>query len=107
MQRLLSLFLVAGLILASSSCGNVEINGAINPGTSTITGFVSVVHLTSVIGGDGVTVLVTFVTFLAEGSSTTVGFCGDQTMQFPLNQMVQANFTPGQTCAAIIVIIIK
>ena len=106
MKRLLSVVLIACLTLACSGCGNVEINGAIQPGSS-ITGLISVIQLTSVIGGNGTTVLVTFVTFLAGGSSTTIGFCGDLTSQFPLNQTVQANFTPGQTCAVIIVIIIK
>lgn len=106
MKRLLSILLVASLALVSCSCGNVDINGAINPGSSTITGFVSVVQLSTVIGGDGNSVLVTFVTFLSGGSSSTVGFCGDQTTRFPLNQTMQVNFTPGQACAAIIVIII-
>ena len=106
MQRLLLLLLVSSLILACPGCGNVSISGAILPGSSTITGLVSVVQLTTVIGSNG-SVLVTFVTFLVSGSSTTIGFCGDQVSQFPLNQTVQANFNPGQTCAAIIVIIIK
>ena len=107
MKRLLPALLIACLALVCSSCGNVDINGAINPGSSTITGFVGVVQLSSVIGGNGNSVTVTFVTFLSGGSSTTVGFCGDQTTQFPLNQTMQVNFTPGQTCAAIIVIIIN
>jgi hypothetical protein len=106
-KNLLSALLIACLVLVCSSCGNVDISGAINPGSSTITGFVTIVQLSSVIGGDGNTVLVTFVTFLSGGSSSTVGFCGDQVNQFPLNQAVEARFTPGQTCAAIIVIIIK
>jgi hypothetical protein len=105
-KHLLSALLVACLTLACSGCGNVSIDGAIQPG-STVTGTITVVQLTSVIGGNGTTVVVTFVTFLFSGSSTTIGFCGDQTAQFPLNQTVQANFTPGQTCAAIVVIIIK
>jgi hypothetical protein len=105
-KRLLSALLIACLALICSSCGNVDIHGAINPG-STITGFVSVVQLSSVIGSNGNTVLVTFVTFFSGGTSSTLGFCGDQVAQFPLNQTMQVNFTPGQTCAAIIVIIIK
>ena len=106
MKRLLSTLLIACVALACSSCGNVDINGAINPG-STITGFVTGVQLSSVIGGNGNTVEVTFVTFFFEGTSSTIGFCGNQLTQFPLNQTMQVNFTPGQTCAAIIVIIIN
>jgi hypothetical protein len=40
-------------------------------------------------------VQVTFVTFLQNGTSSTIGFCGDQTTLFPLNQTVRANFNPG------------
>jgi hypothetical protein len=102
-KRLLSAFLVVSVLLLCSSCGNVFVRGAIN--FSTVSGLVSIVQLTTVID-DGSSVLVTFVTFLQEGTSTTMGFCGDQTSQFPLNQMVTTNFNPGQPCATLIVVII-
>ncbi|MBZ5598724.1 MAG: hypothetical protein LAN83_10410 [Acidobacteriia bacterium] len=105
MKRLLSAFLIVSLLLLCSSCGNVFVRGAIRTNFSTISGFVSIVQLTTVIDGNG-SVLVTFVTFLQQGTSTTMGFCGDQTSQFPLNQMVTTNFNPGQPCATIIVVII-
>ena len=103
MKRLLSASLVVALLLLCPGCGNVFVRGAIN--FSTISGFVSIVQLTTVID-DGSSVLVTFVTFLQQGTSTTMGFCGDQTSQFPLNQMVTTNFNPGQPCATLIVVII-
>ena len=103
MKRLLSLLLVVSLLLLCSSCGDIFVRGAIN--FSTMSGFVSIVHLTTVSDGNG-SVLVTFVTFLQQGTSSTLGFCGDQTSQFPLNQMVTTNFNPGQPCATIIVVII-
>ncbi|MBZ5704920.1 MAG: hypothetical protein LAN63_06165 [Acidobacteriia bacterium] len=103
MKRLLSALLVVSLLLLCSSCGNIFVRGAIN--FSTISGFVSVVHLTTVIDGNA-SVVVTFVTFLQQGTSSTIGFCGDQTSQFPLSQMVTTNFNPGQPCATLIVVII-
>ena len=105
MKRLLSAFLVVSLLLLCPGCGNIFVRGAIQTNFSTISGFVSIVQLTTVIDGNG-SVLVTFVTFLQQGTSATIGFCGDQTSQFPLNQMVTTNFNPGQPCATIIVVII-
>ena len=103
MKRLLSTFLVASLLLMSAGCGNVFVGGAIN--FSTVSGFVSIVQLTTVGDGSGGTVLVTFVTFLQQGTSSTIGFCGDQRVQFPMERMVKTNFNPGQPCATLIVVI--
>ncbi len=105
MKRLLSAILVVCLLVMCPGCGNVFIRGAIQPGFSTISGVVSIVEFTTVVGGDGSFIQVTFVTFLQQGTSSTIGFCGDQRSQFPINQMVTTNFTPGQSCASIIVVI--
>ena len=100
---LLAVFLAAHLI----GCGNVFfVGGAINPGSSSVSGLVTVVQVSAVIGDSGTTVQVTFVTFLQNGRSSTIGFCGDERDQFPVQQSVQANFTPGQTCASIVKIVI-
>jgi hypothetical protein len=101
-KRLLSLVLTASWLIFSSGCGNVFFRGAIQTG-STVTGSVSIVQLSAVTDG---TVQVTFVTFLQNGTSSTFGFCGDQTSLFPLNQTVRANFNPGQPCATIITVVI-
>lgn len=106
MQRLLSILLICSLSILSSGCGNVFISGAINPGFSTISGTVSFIQVTSVIGGNGSTIQVTFVTFFQSGTSSTVGFCGDQSAQFPMNQTVRTDFNPGPSCSTIIVIVI-
>ena len=45
-------------------------------------------------------------TFLENGAPFTIGFCGDQTGVFPLNQTVRVNFNPGQLCATVIVVVI-
>jgi hypothetical protein len=43
---------------------------------------------------------------LQSGLSSTVGFCGDQRDQFPMQQIVRAVFNPGTPCASIITIVI-
>jgi hypothetical protein len=99
-KRLLLLVLTVSLLIFSSGCGNVFFR--VQTG-STVTGSVSIVQLSAVTDG---TVQVTFVTFLQNGTSSTFGFCGDQTSLFPLNQTVRANFNPGQPCATIITVVI-
>ncbi len=104
----LSLFLLLAIcmIVTLSGCGSVFFfGGAINPGTSSITGVVSVVQVSAVIGNSGTTVQVTFVTFQRGGVPSTIGFCGDERNRFPMQQLVRANFTPGQTCASIVTIV--
>jgi hypothetical protein len=105
LTRFLSPILIVPLVLASIGCGNVFINGAINPG-STMTGSVTAVQLANALNGSGTTVQVTFVTFFQNGFSSTIGFCDDQTARFPLDQSLRVNFNPGQPCATIIVVII-
>jgi hypothetical protein len=51
-------------------------------------------------------VQVTFVTFLQNGTSSTIGFCGDQSGQFLIDHMVRIDFTVGQPCNSIIVVVI-
>jgi hypothetical protein len=93
--------------MVCAGCGNVFIQGSFQPGPSTVSGLVSIVQLSTVVGGNGTTVQVTFVTFLQNGASSTIGFCGDQRSQFPINQMVRTDFSPGQSCASVIVIVIN
>jgi hypothetical protein len=52
------------------------------------------------------TVQVTFVTLLQNATSSTLGFFGDQSAFFPLDQTVRVNFNPGQPCATVIVVVI-
>jgi hypothetical protein len=79
----------------------VFIRGVVNPGSS-VSGLVSVVQLTILDGN----VQVTLVTFLSNGASSTVGFCGDHRGQFPLNQNLRANFNPGQPCSNIVTVVL-
>jgi hypothetical protein len=68
----------------------------------TVSGLVTVVHLSITSGGSSITV----VTFAAGGTANSVNFCGDQRSQFPMNQFVQASFNPGTPCATLIAIVV-
>jgi archaellum component FlaF (FlaF/FlaG flagellin family) len=103
-KRLFSQVLLLSLFLLSAGCGNVFVRGAIEAG-STIQGSVSVVQLGNTLNGME-TVQVTFVTLLQNGTSSTVGFCGNQSVLFPLDQTVRVNFNPGQPCATVIVVVV-
>ena len=104
MQRFLAPVLI-GFLLVMSGCGNVFIRGDINTG-ETMTGSVTFVQLGNVVNGTGGTVQVTFVTFLQNGFSSTIGFCQNQTALFPLDQTVRVNFNPGEPCANLLVVVI-
>ena len=106
MKRLFCLFLVAWLVTTLSACGNVFVRGALPGELSTVNGSVSVVQLSAVIGENGTTVQITLVTLLQAGTSSTIGFCGDQRSQFPMQQTIRAEFNPGRTCASIVTIVI-
>jgi hypothetical protein len=106
LKRPLSALLSVCLVLISAGCGNVFISGALPGGVSSVSGSVSFIQLTAIIGDSGTTVDVTFVTFLQDGASSTIGFCGDQRDRFSMQETVRANFTPGQTCASIVTIVI-
>ncbi len=105
MQRLLPILVLASLCFNVAACGNVFVRGALLTNSS-ISGSVSIVELSSVMDGSGGSVQVTFVTFLQEGTSSSMSFCGNQTSLFPLNQTVRAQFNPGGSCATIITVVI-
>jgi len=100
--RLLTAFLLVVLLSFSSGCsGAFFVGGAINPNTQTVSGLITVVHVS--ISSDGS--FGTIVTFVSSGAATSVNFCGDQHSQFPMNQFVQASFNPGTPCANLIVVV--
>ena len=103
MKRLLCILPLIFLILVSVACGNITVRGATQPGA--VSGLVSIVQLSEV-GGTNGTVQVTFVTFLLNGTSSVIGFCGDQRSLFPMDQTIRAQFDQGQTCNNIIQITI-
>jgi hypothetical protein len=83
----------------------VFIGGGFQSRQSSISGTVSFVELNTVISG-GTSIEVTFVTFLQNGISSSMNFCGDQSSQFPLNQTVTTNFSPGQPCSTLVIVVI-
>jgi len=99
-SRLLLTILTALSLLYATACGDVFVRASF--GTSTFQGTVSLVQLGDMNGN----VQVTFVTFLESGAPFTIGFCGDQTSLFPVNQTVNVNFNPGQVCATIVTVVI-
>src|SRR5438128_554458 len=107
MKNLLIALLGSSLFLTSSGCGNVFFRGALGSANvvNTTTGFVSVVEFTTVFG-NGMSTQGTIVTFLFNGTSSTLTFCGDQRSQFPINQLVRVNFTPSQPCDNLLLVII-
>jgi hypothetical protein len=105
-MKSLFFFLLLSLLLTLSGCGNIFIRGALPASSSSVSGTVSFVQLSAVITGNGTTVQVTFVTLLQAGASSTLGFCGDQRSQFPIQQPVRATFHPGTPCASVVTIVI-
>ncbi len=105
MTRLLSAVLVVLLLLSSAGCGDVFVRGAVRT-VSTLQGSIDIVQLGNVVDGTGETIQVTFVTFLQNGVPFTIDFCDDQTVLFPLDQIVLVDFNPGLTCANVILVVI-
>jgi hypothetical protein len=99
LNRLLAVSLAVASLLTSTSCGNIFVRGAINPGAQSANGTVSVVEF-SASSGSGVSV--TIITLTSDGMGNTLRFCGDQTTLFPLDNQVQVNFMPGSPCASVI-----
>jgi len=100
-QRLLAALLLVVFTLSCAGCGDVFFGGVIKPGISTVNGFVSVIQVTVVNG-----TIVTFVTFLSNNTSSTLGFCGDQRHRFPMDQNVRTDFNRGQPCNSIVTVVV-
>ena len=95
------------LLICLLGCGGGSFRGAFRSGSTvfSVTGFVSIVELTTL---PGTTNLVTIVTFLPDfNPSTTVIFCGDLTQQIFLDDFTTVNFTQGPSCATALVIFIN
>ena len=106
-MRTFGLACLFALLLLIPACSNVFVRGFWNGGTQTATGFVSIVQLTVVVVADNVSTQVTVVTLTNNFGSPTLSFCGDERSQFPLNNLVQATFQPGQPCSDLFNVVIK
>ena len=100
MNRLLVVLVVACL-LTTVSCGDIFVRGAINPGTQSATGTVTIVQFSA---SSGAGVSVTIITLTGNSTANTLNFCGDQRTLFPVDKQVQINFTPGQPCATVLTV---
>ncbi len=100
MKRLLTPLFVLILLMLCPSCGDVFVRGALNSGSQTAIGVVSIVQFSVTDAGSSITV----VTLVQSGMANTLSFCGDQRSRFPLDQPVRVTFTPGSTCASVVVI---
>jgi hypothetical protein len=100
MNRLLVILVVACL-LTTVSCGYISVRGAINLGTQSAAGTVSIVQF-SASTGEGVSV--TIITLTGNSVANTLSFCGDQRTLFPVDKQVKINFTPGQPCATVLTV---
>lgn len=89
------------VVLLTSSCGTVVVQGAINFPT-TASGFVSIVHFTFVADGNGSQTSVTVVTLLSSGNAQELTFCGSHVSDFPMNTIVTAKFKQGAPCSTLI-----
>ena len=74
--------------------------------TFTVSGFVSSIQLTSV-PANGVFVDVTIVTFLHDGTSSSVTFCGDLVDEFFLDAFTEVDFLSGIPCATVLDVIVN
>ena len=101
MNRLL-VFLLAGCLLTSVSCGQIFVRGAINTGTRSTSGTVSIVQFNA---SSETGVSITIITLIGNNTASTFNFCGDQRAKFPMAQAVQVSFMPGNACASIIAVV--
>jgi hypothetical protein len=98
LNRLLLFALVIACLLTTVSCGNIFIRGAINPGTQSANGLVSIVEFSA----DNSGVSITIITLTGSGMDHTLNFCGDQRELFPVDHEVRVNFKPGTPCASVL-----
>lgn len=105
MRSLQSLLLIAATWL--TGCNGVVIFGTgFSPSNTlgTVSGFVSVIQVTTISTSLDTTTLVTVVTFLQSGTGSTINFCGNVGNQFVVNTFTTVDFTQGLGCATIIAI---
>src|SRR5713101_2145003 len=98
--------ILAVLLICLVGCGGGSFRGTFRSGSTvfSVSGFVSIIELTTL---PGTTIPVTIVTFLPDfGPATTVIFCGDLTQQLFLDDFATVNFTQGAICATALAIFV-
>ena len=100
MNRLLSVAFVIAFLLTTVSCGDIFVCGAINPGTQSANGVVSIVQFSADSGGGSITII----TLTGSGLNHTLNFCGDQRAFFPVDREVRGNFKAGTPCPSVLAV---
>src|SRR5438093_6035104 len=105
-MRLLLVHLLS-VSLLFIGCDAFFIGFVSNPGgTMSVSGTVTIVQLGSIQKNPNAAITFTAVTFVNSGTAITINFCGDQHSQFPLGQLVRANFNTGFSCSTLLVVVI-
>jgi hypothetical protein len=101
MRLLLGLILIVSLPLAG--CSQFFVGFVSNPGGSAlgINGTITTVAIGFVDNSQGTQVTVTAVTFANTQGSTTINFCGDKRVQFPVHEEVCADYWAGTYCSTL------
>jgi hypothetical protein len=92
---------VVAFTLALSGCGGGTFLFTTGPNGSNfivVSGTCTSVQTVNVVGNSGF-ILVTSVTLISNGMSSSFNFCGNVTGQFPLNSFLTIRFTNGPACA--------
>ena len=99
------------LLIGLVACGNprdpiLSQNPQPGAGQLSISGFVSMIQVTTAgteLGPDSAVTVVTFIAQIPQaGPLGTLTFCGDVSSDFVLNTFATANFTQGQGCSTIV-----
>src|SRR5438876_280047 len=105
-MKRLTLVLLVGLSACGGSDPRFSQNKLPNAGQLTISGFVSMIEVTTAGTNLGPNSVVTVVTFTPQipqaGPLATLTFCGDVAKDFVLNTFATVNFTQGQGCSAVV-----
>jgi hypothetical protein len=94
--------------LLLTGCGSIFVGFVSNPQipSSTFRGRVTAAVLGSVNDLHGNPLTITIVTLTNGGLSSTPGFCGDQRALFPIDNVVQVDFTQETQCLSVVKVVI-
>jgi hypothetical protein len=92
------------VLLLLSGCGQIFVGFVSNPQipSSSLSGRVTSAVLSSVNDLHGNPLTITIVTLTNGVLTNTPDFCGDQRAQFPINTVVQVNFTQETQCLSLV-----
>jgi hypothetical protein len=101
-------FLTLLVWLLLTGCGKIFVGFVSNPQipSSTLSGKVTAVVLGSVNDLHGNPLTITIVTLANGALASTPSFCGDQRAFFPINNVVQVDFTQETQCLSVVKVVI-